>query len=138
MPGAKIPKDRIIDGIDLSDLILGKTKTSKRKEFFIIYVIHWKRPGSGDCKLHVAKPKVSRETEDVTRDASVIPKPVIDDDVEVRELYNLRDDPGETNNLYDEYPDIVEMIMGRIRECREDIGDAFTSTKGKNVRNQEK
>ena len=25
--GAKIPKDRIIDGIDLSDLILGKTKT---------------------------------------------------------------------------------------------------------------
>ncbi len=132
--GAKIPKDRIIDGIDLSDLILGKTKTSKRKEFFYYLCNTLEAARVGDWKLHVAKPKVSRETEDVTRDASVIPKPVIDDDVEVRELYNLRDDPGETNNLYDEYPDIVEMIMGRIRECREDIGDAFTSTKGKNVR----
>ena len=107
--GAKIPKDRIIDGIDLSDLILGKTKTSKRKEFFYYLCNTLEAARVGDWKLHVAKPKVSRETEDVTRDASVIPKPVIDDDVEVRELYNLRDDPGETNNLYDEYPDTAAM-----------------------------
>lgn len=132
--GGKVPEDRIIDGMDLSGLMQGRTKKSKREEFFYYLCNTLEAARVGDWKLHVAKPRVSRETEDLTRDTSVVPKPVIDDDEEVRELYNLRQDPSERHNVYDEHPDIVASIMQRIQMCREDIGDAFTDTKGKNVR----
>ncbi len=131
---ASIPTDRIIDGIDLSDLMLGKTQKSKRKEFFYYLCNTLEAARVGEWKLHVAKPKISREKEEISRDASVIPKPVIDQDEEVKELYNLREDPGETKNVYDQHPDIVKMIMERIELCRKDIGDAFTGIKGQNVR----
>lgn len=132
--GGVIPTDRVIDGMDLSDLILGETVISRRKEFFYYLCNTLEAARVGEWKLHVAKPRVSREAEDTTRDSAVIPKPLIDDDVEVKELYNLRDDPGEQNNLYDQYPGIVASIMERIELCRQDIGDAFTHTVGQNIR----
>ena len=132
--GAKVPEDRIIDGMDLSDLMLGNTNESKRTTFFYYLCNTLEAARVGDWKLHVAKPKVSRESEETGKDSSVVPAPTIDDDVEVKELYDLRNDPGETRNLYESYPDIVKLIMKRIEDCRVDIGDAFTSTRGRNVR----
>lgn len=117
--GGKIPEDRVIDGIDLSDLILGKTKKSKRTEFFYYLCNTLEAARVGEWKLHVAKPKTIQE---------------IDQDIEVRELYNLKEDPGEQRNVYEQYPEVVEKIMDRIQFCREDLGDAFTKTKGRNVR----
>ena len=125
--GATVPSDRIIDGIDLSDLILGKTRQSKREEFFYYLCNTLEAARVGDWKLHVAKPRTSRET-------SVTPKPSIDDDVAVKELYNLREDPSESHNVYDAHPDIVADIRRRMERCREDIGDAFTNTPGQNIR----
>ena len=125
--GATVPSDRIIDGIDLSDLILGKTRQSKREEFFYYLCNTLEAARVGDWKLHVAKPRTSRET-------SVTPKPSIDDDVAVKELYNLREDPSESHNVYDAHPDIVADIRRRMERCREDIGDAFTNTPGRNIR----
>lgn len=49
-------------------------------------------------------------------------------------LYNLRKDPGETNNLYDEYPEIVAKLEARLEYCRHDLGDTVTGTAGENVR----
>ncbi|WP_428868719.1 sulfatase-like hydrolase/transferase [Clostridium sediminicola] len=132
--GAEIPQDRIIDGMDLSDLMLGKTKKSKRDTFFYYLCNCLEAARVGDWKLHVAKPKISRELEDTTREASKIPAPKIDDDIEVKELYNLREDPSESNNVYNQYSEIAEMIMEKIEKCRKDIGDAFTDTKGENIR----
>ncbi|MTI59860.1 MAG: Cerebroside-sulfatase [Firmicutes bacterium] len=132
--GAKVPDDRIIDGIDLSDLMLGRTKKSDRDTFFYYLCNTLEAARVGDWKLHVAKPRISRELEDTTRDSSKIPAPKIDDDILVKELYNLREDPSESNNLYEPYPEIVDMIMEKIEECRADIGDKFTNTIGKNTR----
>ena len=132
--GGVVPQDRVIDGMDLSGLLLGREKKSQRDSFFYYLCNTLEAARVGDWKLHVAKPRISRETEDVTRDASAIPKPEIDDDVEVKELYHLREDPSESNNLYEQHPDIVAMILEKIRLCREDIGDRFTGTQGKNIR----
>jgi arylsulfatase A len=132
--GGEIPKDRIIDGIDLSDLLLGRTNKSKRDTFYYYLSNTLEAARVGDWKLHVAKPRISREREDITRDASAVPKPIIDDSIAVYELYNLREDPAEQYNLYEQHPDIVDRIMKKIEICREDIGDAFTNTVGKNVR----
>ena len=132
--GGKIPDDRIIDGLDLSDLMLGKTDESHRKTFFYYLTNTLEAARVGDWKLHVAKPRVSRESEETEKDVSVVPAPVIDDDVEVKELYNLRADPSEQHNVYDQHPEVVAMIMREIEQCRADIGDAFTDTKGAHIR----
>jgi arylsulfatase A-like enzyme len=132
--GGAIPPDRMIDGMDLSDVLLGKTTTSKRDTFFYYLCNSLEAARVGDWKLHVAKPRVSRSAEEEEKGNSEIPAPNIDDDVEVRELYNLREDPGETKNVYGAHPDVVSMIHEKIRSCREDIGDAFTKVAGKNVR----
>ena len=52
----------------------------------------------------------------------------------VRLLYNLRNDPGETVNVYDEYPDIAKDLYARVEKCRHDLGDTITHMAGKNVR----
>jgi len=132
--GADLPEDRRIDGIDLSDLLLGKVEESKRDSFFYYLCNTLEAARVGDWKLHVAKPRVSRETEEGVKEPTEIPKPEIDDDIAVTELYNLREDPSESLNLYHEHPDVVAMISERIESCREELGDAFTGTVGKNVR----
>ena len=132
--GGRVPEDRIIDGLDLSDMMFGTASESKRDSFFYYLCNTLEAARVGDWKLHVAKPRVSRETEEVSKDRSQVPAPEIDDDVEVRELYNLREDPSEEHNVYDQHPETVAMIVQRIEVCREDIGDAFTHTRGKNIR----
>lgn len=131
--GGEVPKDRIIDGMDLSELMLGRTDRSKRDTFFYYLRNTLEAARVGDWKLHVSKLKMSRENEEASKD-SAIPKVNAYDNIAVYELYNLRDDPGEQHNLYNEHPDIVEMIMKKIEACREDIGDEFTNTVGKNIR----
>jgi arylsulfatase A-like enzyme len=134
LAGASLPADRIIDGMDLSDYMLGKAKESARTEFFYYLCNTLEAARVGDWKLHVAKPKTSRETEETVKDASQIPAPVIDDDAEVKLLYNLRSDPCESCNVYEAHPEVVDAIMKRIEACRKDVGDAFTNTKGRHVR----
>jgi arylsulfatase A len=56
------------------------------------------------------------------------------EDQEIRELYNLKEDPGETKNLYNSYPSIVADLSARMDECRHDMGDEARGIKGKNVR----
>lgn len=132
--GGQAPTDRIIDGIDLSDLMLGKVQESRRETFFYYLCNTLEAARVGDWKLHVAKPKVSRDAEEIGKDKDVVPAPTIDDDEEVKELYNLRKDPSEQHNVYDQNPGIVAMILKHIEVCRIDIGDAFTKTQGKNIR----
>jgi arylsulfatase len=48
----KVPTDRVIDGIDVSDFLLGKTETSEREGFIVymgndIFGVKWR-----DWKLH--------------------------------------------------------------------------------------
>lgn len=45
-------------------------------------------------------------------------------------LFNLKEDPGETTNLADEYPEVSERLMGFIESGRKELGDAITGTPG--------
>lgn len=49
-------------------------------------------------------------------------------------LYNLEEDPGETRNVYDGFPDVVNKLTALANECRQDLGDSATNTAGKNIR----
>lgn len=112
LAGAKLPLDRVIDGLDISPLMFGESGAkSPHKAFFYYYMSSLEAVREGDWKLHVRKANK-----------------------EVQELYNLHDDVGETTNLYNDNPKIVQRLNKLLIECREDLGDVSIGMIGKNIR----
>ena len=82
--GGNVPKDRVIDGIDVSDFILGKTKKSGRDGFVVymgndIFGVKWQ-----DWKIHF---KEQSGWNGVLREYTM-PR-----------VYNLINDPYERDNV---------------------------------------
>ena len=109
--GADMPQDKIIDGENQSELLLGNSEKSIRDTFLYFGRYSLEAVRRGDYKLHVLKGKQ-----------------------EVKYLYNLREDIAEKNNIYDEYPNIVHELNEIIKRAREDVGDIGLGIEGKNVR----
>ncbi|MGN0563826.1 MAG: Cerebroside-sulfatase, partial [Candidatus Heritagella sp.] len=99
-----------IDGIDCSDLLF-QDVPSPRKEFFYYFKEALECVRAGDWKLHVAKEE----------------KPL-------QALYNLREDIGETHNVYEEHPEIVQALSEKLAVCRKELGDSLLSVRGEGVR----
>lgn len=110
--GASIPTDRIIDGNDIRPLMFAEPDAKSQHDAFFYYkrkTIEAVR--SGQWKLHIRK-----------------------DDQEIQELYDLENDIGETQNVYDQHPNIVKDLMAKIDACRQDIGDEAVGIEGQNIR----
>lgn len=107
----KVPDDRIIDGMDISSLIMDKDKKSPRETFYYYKLNNLEAVRHNDWKLHISK-----------------------DSDAINELYNLRDDISETTNVYDKYPEIVSELKELADKSREDIGDERLGIEGKNIR----
>ena len=58
--------------------------------------------------------------------------------LEKNELYNLKDDPEERNNVYDNFPEIALEMEKLGRKAREELGDNLTGEVGKENREAEK
>ncbi|QDV72830.1 sulfatase [Botrimarina mediterranea] len=50
------------------------------------------------------------------------------------ELYDLKNDVGETTNVAAEHPEIVARLQGHAEQARRELGDELTKRKGSNVR----
>jgi arylsulfatase A len=110
--GASVPRDRLIDGRNILPLMRSGGATESPRDLFFYYMQNnLEAVRDKTWKLHVRKWKD-----------------------EIRELYNLEEDPGETRNLYDSQPAVVAGLMARLAACREDLGDECTPTPGRNVR----
>jgi len=110
--GAQVPTDRIIDGKDIRPLMFDESDAKSQHDAFFYYkrnAIEAVR--SGQWKLHIRK-----------------------DDQEIQELYDLENDIGETQNVYDQHPDIVQSLIEKIEACRQDIGDEAVGIAGQNTR----
>ena len=110
--GATLPSDRTIDGKDIRPLMQAEKDAESPHESFFYY----KRNSieavrSGQWKLHIRK-----------------------DDEEIQQLYNLESDIGETENLYEQHPEIVADLQTKINACRRELGDDATGISGANVR----
>jgi arylsulfatase A-like enzyme len=92
LTGFKVPDDRVIDGIDQTDLLLGKTE--KGRDNFL-----YGRAGvrQGKWKFLKAKHGEADFARDETRK-------------EVMELYDLDADIGEQKNLAEKYPERVREL----------------------------
>jgi len=121
LTGMEMPDDRVIDGKVISGLMFSHTDAAEppRNTFFFYLKGRLEAVRCGKWKLHVAKSgrgASSRRTEDI------------------RELYDLESDIGESMNLYESCPDVVEELMSKIEACRLDMGDEVKGVEGENVR----
>jgi arylsulfatase A-like enzyme len=112
LAGVEPPDDRIIDGKDISALLQGdKDARSPHEAFFYYFKDQIDAVRAGRWKLHVRK-----------------------GDKDVCLLFDLEQDPAETNDVHDRHPEVVAELMQRIEACRKDLGDSATGDEGANCR----
>lgn len=112
LAGTSEPGDRIIDGHNIQPLMRNEPGAESPHEAFYFYQGEdLEAVRIGRWKLHVAK-----------------------DGEEVQELYDLRNDIGETNNVAAENPDVVRRVEQAADAARKDLGDGIQNMKGENRR----
>ncbi len=100
LAGFKVPGDRIIDGIDQTDLLLGMT--DKGRDSF-----YYDKAGIRVGKWKYLTPKA--HFFGYAREA---------DRKQVDELYDLEADLGETTNVADKHPELLESLKKQLAELR--------------------
>lgn len=119
LTGAKMPDDRVIDGIDLSQVFHGH-QTELKRPFFYYQHEALRAVRVGDWKLHLPHSALDRTKEGKTWQSHV---PASDRPyIEVPTLYNLKDDVGETRNVAQGHPEIVDQLMKKLDFAKRDIG----------------
>lgn len=105
---AAVPDDRSIDGVDIRGLMLDAASAEAPRDTFLYYFKdNLDAIRCGKWKLHVRK-----------------------GEEEIRELYDLEADCGETENVYDANPDVVRELEAKLDDARRDLGDAATGAEG--------
>ena len=108
LAGVSVPGGRKIDGYDISSLMFNAKATGPNDSFFYYRQNSLEAVRVGDWKLHFRK------------QGHVI-----------QELYNLREDIGESRNRYDEAPEVVASLEAKADAIREDLGDEALGIVGK-------
>ncbi|MEN8123219.1 MAG: sulfatase/phosphatase domain-containing protein, partial [Bacteroidota bacterium] len=129
--GASLPEKKI-DGVSILSLMEGKKGAKPRDLFYYYY--------SGDL-IAVRKdnwklvfPHTYRSYSGVEPGKDGFPGPYAKGVVTKMELYDLSNDISETNNLVEQYPEIVEELKIIGDSAREELGDRIQNIKGINVR----
>ncbi len=107
LAGAEPPTDCIIDGHDIRPLVMCEDGAESPYDAFFYYLRdELEAVRSGRWKLHLKTGK----------------------------LYDLEADVGEQNDVAADHADVVKALEARAEECRRDIGDGVTETRGRNCR----
>lgn len=114
LAGTTAPKDRVIDGRDISALLKGESTEGVREAYYYYFRDQLQAVRSGKWKLHLQYKR--------RRGNELLPL----------RLYDLEKDIGEKTNVASKHPEVVKRLMGYAEKAREDLGDG--KTKGKNQR----
>lgn len=114
--GVELPKLQI-DGVDLSSHIKDENVKPPNETFCYYFCNDLSAVRIGDWKLHLFR----NDKDNV----------MLDDKFE---LYNLREDVAESNNLADEYPDVVNKLLEYAERIRSELGDDIKGVTGSGVR----
>ncbi len=118
LTGSEEPQDRVIDGKDIWPLMRGESGAKTPYQAFFYH-----RKGklqavrSGPWKLHFPH-KYNHYTGTSGKNGN--PKGEVEAFIELS-LYNLQDDPGETVNLADKYPDVVQELKDLAQAHMDDL-----------------
>ncbi len=124
---APLPKNRIIDGQDISPLLLGNESKDYNRTFYYYSGLRLDAVRNGKWKLIL--PSTYRVWE---KGNGGLPGQKAHRKEMPLSLFNLETDVGETNNLADQYPKIVDKLQGLAKFARKDLGDEKIT--GENVR----
>ena len=112
LAGTEPPSDRIIDGRDIGPLMRGEPGAlSPHRAFYYYSKDDLQAVRAGPWKLHVAR-----------------------NGAPVRELYQLENDIGETQDVSAEHPEIVRALEAHADAARLDLGDAVMGLQGSGCR----
>jgi arylsulfatase A len=106
LTGADAPQDRILDGHDITDLVFGSDASTPYEAFYYYRRNNLNAVRSGNWKLH------------------------FEEDL----LFDLESDIGETQNRFDDHPEIVKRLTDLADTCRQDLGDERLGIEGQNCR----
>ncbi len=107
LAGGQIPADRVIDGLDQSDLILGKSEVGSRNIFH--YHVKGELQAVRKGKWKLLLPDTQKRYDYVKDTVGTAP-----------ELYDLEKDISEKNNVAEKYPGVLEEMLGLAMEGPED------------------
>jgi len=114
--GVPVPDDRIIDGVDISDLLFGTRTCSPRQTMLYYMGDYLDAVRDSRWKLRVGRSEWKGQESGLC------------------ELYDLQEDPGETVNVAHRHPDEVRRLMREIERGRRDLGDSHVKAPGDNRR----
>jgi arylsulfatase A len=109
--GAELPTDRTIDGKDVQEIWFNEAAGSPHQVFYYYFKNDLEAVRGGNWKLHYAKRGKEQSG-----------------------LFDLEADIGETTDLTDKHPEIVEQLEILAEWARESLGDARNSRVGSDIR----
>ena len=122
LAGAEVPRDRVIDGEDISALLAGDfQKANPDKVYYYYFLTQLQAVRQGNWKLHLPRPAkpswlgmfgVNRHIHPL--DGLGFPEPA---------LYDLDADPGEQNDVAASHPEKVAELLKLAEKARADVGD---------------
>ena len=126
--GGRLPEHKI-DGLDISDVILGRSTQSPHEVLYYYYHVNsLEALRSGKWKLELPRTYQSLNG----RPGGHGGKPVRYDMLKVHgpELYDLNVDPGQKHNVAEKYPEVLAKMLAYAEQAREELGDDLTDHEG--------
>lgn len=114
LAGAALPSGRRLDGVDLWPWLEGREERSPREDFLFFAYTHLQAVRDGRWKLVLER---SADPPWTTWYGRMI------DEVEEPELYDLRLDWGESRDIAEQNPHVVERLMRMAERVRSELGD---------------
>jgi len=119
LAGVKTPKDRVIDGKNIRNVILGKTKKSPHEFLYYYNGKNLQAVRQGNWKLHLPR---------TVKDQPFWGRKAMGDiffflELDKPYLVNFDPDLKEKNNLADKNPEIVKRLMDEATRIRAELGD---------------
>ena len=122
LAGAEVPSDRIIDGKSILEILQkGNSNTASEKCYFYYFYTNLQAVRKGKWKLHLPRPEHAEWLGNFKINKHISPA----DDVGFSSpaLFNLENDPAETTDVANQYPEIVNQLLKLAEKARKDIGD---------------
>jgi arylsulfatase len=125
--GSELPVNPI-DGVSILPLMEDEKSANPRNHFYYFYTEELRAVRQGNWKMIL--PHTSRSYQGVEPGNDGYPGPTASLSVDF-ELYDLEKDVSETQNVIDQYPEVVKELKLLADKARKELGDHLTGAKGK-------
>lgn len=130
--GAELP-DHKIDGHDITPLMFGTEGATSPHEAFYCYYAGGQLQAVRDARWKLHLPHQYRTMAGRPGGTDGSPNDYSQARIGL-ELFDLKNDPGETTDVAADHPEVVERLQRYVQAAREDLGDRLTGAKGSGIR----